>query len=175
MMIVGENLKGLLEQSELAPLSAYDGFSINLTLNHVIFAPRKVEAPVEYPGGDCRPAFDRQALDEGGDLLLKSGAAVLACSNEWIQMPLGYAGLVQTKGSLARLFVGVHMNDGQVEPGFKGRLTFEIVNLAPFDVAIRVKAQIAQLFIFACSDSRVMPYSGRYGDAQIPTLFQPRP
>ncbi|WP_428981187.1 dCTP deaminase domain-containing protein [Marinomonas rhodophyticola] len=40
-------------------------------------------------------------------------------------MPNNKFGLVQTKGSIARGFISVHMSDGQVDPGYKGKVTLE--------------------------------------------------
>jgi len=82
---------------------------------------------------------------------------------------LGYFGLVQTKGSLARLFVSVTCCDGQIEPGYNGKVTFEMVNLGPNIVKIPIGAKIAQTYVVRCS-SRVTPaYAGKYQGATGPT------
>jgi len=64
-------------------------------------------------------------------------------------MPLGYIGFVQTKGTLARLFVAAHCTDVQIEPGFSGKVTLELMNQSPFDIAIPVGANIAQIYIMS--------------------------
>jgi dCTP deaminase len=70
-------------------------------------------------------------------LLLKPKETVLACSKEIISMPTGYFGFIQTKGTLARFFITVHCCDAQVDPGYEGKLTFEICNFGNVAVKIR--------------------------------------
>ena len=102
-------------------------------------------------------------------LVLSPRQAVLACSKEFVKMPKGYMGLLQTKGSLARLFISVHCSDGQVEPGFEGRVTFEICNMGNATVKILNGAPIAQMFIFKTSSNKVA-YNGKYCHSQKPTI-----
>jgi dCTP deaminase len=80
-------------------------------------------------------------------------------------------GFIQTKGSLARHFVQVHCSDGQIAPGYHGRITFEVCNLGPLAVRLKEKAQVAQLFLVKMSTREVQPYSGRYRGADRPTRY----
>ena len=98
---------------------------------------------------------------------------MLACSSQNITMPLGYIGFVQTKGTLARLFVAAHCADAQIEPGFSGKVTLELMNQSPFDIAIPVGANIAQIYIMRCSTDNSKPYNGKYQRCEIPTLPLP--
>lgn len=88
-------------------------------------------------------------------------------------MPAGYFGLLQTKGSLARLFVSLTCTDGQVEPGYKGKITFEVCNHSLFNINIKPKQKVGQLFIFKTSTKDVKLYNGKYQDAQGPTFQKP--
>jgi len=105
-------------------------------------------------------------------LTIEPGKQVLAASDGIFKMPLGYFGIVQTKGTLARLFVTATCNDGQVEPGFDGFITLEIVNLSPWKISIPLKETVAQLFIFKCSSTITKKYQGRYANTSRlgPTL-----
>jgi deoxycytidine triphosphate deaminase len=85
-------------------------------------------------------------------------------------MPKGYMGLIQTKGSLARLFVMVQCSDAQVDPGYEGHLTFEICNLGDFVVNIKRGSKVAQLFLLKCSTRDIDGYNGRYQGATGPTV-----
>jgi deoxycytidine triphosphate deaminase len=85
-------------------------------------------------------------------------------------MPNGFFGLIQTKGTLARLFVSATCNDGQVEPGYKGKLTLELMNFSNYQVDLPIGCEVAQLFIFQCSGETVNPYAGKYQAATGPTL-----
>lgn len=111
---------------------------------------------------------DEASIDR--DLVLDPGDCVLSCSAERYHMPRGYFGLLQTRGSLGRMFVSATCNDGQIEPGFDGRITLEITNHARFQVVIPVGSRIAQLFIFRCTTEVGKPYDGHYQNADGPTL-----
>lgn len=174
MIVTGENLQGLIEQFDIAPPSSYDQFSISLSLHDVVFLPNISTESITYPVDDPAEFFQQQTISGNKSLRLASGETALACSHEEVRMPKGYMGFLQTKGSLARLMCAVHMNDAQIEPGFVGRITFEIANHAPFPIDIKIGSPVAQLFIFTCSDKLTEGYSGRYANSDIPTLFRPR-
>ncbi len=173
MLIAGENLSKLVEQFSICPTDAYDQFSISLRLDAIYFAP-KVEntSKIVYNKDNVEGRFEKKKISRSG-LTLAPSQAVLGCSAERISMPVGYFGLLQTKGTLARIFCTVHVCDGQVEPGFSGKITFEIVNLGPFHVNISTNDNIAQLFVFSCSTNSTPIYSGRYNGADGPTLMRP--
>lgn len=172
MMVVGENLRRLMEQLSISGDSSFDDFSISLSLDHNYYAPKGgVTRPIDYNRQDVDDFFESKKISKSG-LTLGPSHAVIACSHERISIPLGYFGLLQTKGSLARLFCSIHMCDGQIEPGFNGRITFEIVNTGPFAIRLFPKDNIAQLFIFTCSTSNTRAYNGRYNSADGPTLMR---
>lgn len=173
MLIVSDNLKGITRSFDVCPGSLVEEFSIKILLDRAVRRMRDDPldvSPVRYgvrynPDDFFLP--EEQILDS---LVLQPGQNCLACSKHEYFMPPGYFGLVQTKGSLARLFVTATVNDGQVEPGYKGKITLEISNLAKFPVSIPSGSEVAQLFVFRCSSSSVAPYDGRYQNARGPTL-----
>ena len=76
--------------------------------------------------------------------------------------------LLQTKGSLARLFVSINSADGQIDPGYEGKITFEIYNASDFKINIKPGQAVGNLYLFKTSTA-VPPYEGRYANAKIPT------
>jgi len=118
-------------------------------------------------------AWIKKKRIEDAGIVLPGKSCLLGCSREVISMPLGYFGLLQTKGSLARLFVLINCCDGQVDAGYSGKITFEIINMANFDVRLLPNQRVAQLFIFKTSTRLVEPYKGRYQGAQEPTIQLP--
>jgi deoxycytidine triphosphate deaminase len=172
MLIISKNLHALVTTSGLCDPALIEDFSIKLRLGRRIRkvlrspAARPITYNVPY---DANAYFEpEEELTRG--LLLNPGDNVLACSEHRYALPRGYFGLVQTKGSLARLFVSVTCNDGQIEPGFKGRITLELTNHGRFPVQFSVGDNIAQLFLFRCSMEAPEPYAGRYADAEGPTI-----
>jgi len=148
-------------------------FSIKINLDRSIIRMRDHPLtldPVQY-GLNYEPEYYFKSKETlSGPMILLPQQNVLACSQDTYSMPSGYFGLVQTKGSLARLFVTATANDGQVEPGYRGRITLEMTNLAKFPVSIAPGDTVAQMFVFRCSSDAANPYRGRYQNADGPTL-----
>jgi len=173
MLVSHDNLAGLIQSTGLCDPGLFDDFSINIRLDSQIIRMkdrslrhRQIIYGRPYNSGEHFEALTRVQRD----LPLKPGDRVLACSADDYRMPNGYLGLVQTKGSLARLFISATCNDAQVEPGYEGRITLELMNLGNSDVIIPVHSVVAQLFILRCSTETAAPYSGRYQGATGPTL-----
>ena len=101
--------------------------------------------------------------------LLPPMGKVLGCSEERIEMPLNVMAFIQTKGSLARGFLMVHMCDGQVDPGYRGKVTFEIVNLSDFYYKLAPGMPIAQMFFMELSSPVPEGYHGRYQESGTAT------
>lgn len=140
-----------------------------MSLMRTVYEPKKNSDPILYDHHDYAELFEKKTLPHSG-LTLKPGSAFLVCSHEPYRIPMGYFGQVQTKGSLARLFVTTHMSDPQIDPGFKGRITLELVNLGPFTITIPINTVIAHLYIWKCSTTNSKPYDGRYNNATEPTI-----
>jgi deoxycytidine triphosphate deaminase len=173
MVIVGENLKALIEQHGLIDNpDAFDHASLTLRLNAKVelFKPPESANPLVY-GDEVPKEWIEKKTIEGSGIRLDPGMSFLGCSEEFVKIPLGYIGFIQTKGSLARLFVQVQCSDGQIDPGFQGRITFEVCNLGPLTVRLKEKVEVAQLFLIATSTREVRPYSGRYQGKDGPTHY----
>jgi len=175
MIIVGDNLRALVKQYNIVDDNrAFDETSLTLRLGRTVLRIEPdSDSPLSY-GSEVPESWIKKerVLDTGYVLPPKS--CVLASSCETVNMPLGYMGLIQTKGSLARLFVLVHCCDGQVDPGFTGKITFEICNLADFSIRLFARQKIAQLFLLKTSIRQVKPYQGRYQGADGPTVQKPQ-
>lgn len=162
MLIIDENLKQLMSANEICDIALYDQFSISIKLGESFYEPKRNVKKVIY-NVEPKPTelfSEKKVIDD--KLILEPGGSVIACSKDLYKIPLKYFGLVQTKGTLARLFIQATCNDGQVEPGFEGYITLEITNLSPWMVEIPKSSKIAQLFIYQCSTSVSEGYSGRY-------------
>lgn len=172
MLVTGIPLLELIRQNKICSEKSYDEFSISLSLHNVIYKHKPSEdlREVIYGGRfDATGLYEHTAISDGF-LTLNPGDCVLACSTETISMPQGYLGLVQTKGTLARLFVSSHCSDSQVEPGYKGRVTLELINHSQNTIKIIIGAPIAQMYVFECTPKNGPTYSGRYQNAEEPTI-----
>ena len=173
MLVVSENLRGIAQSLNLCQPQFVEEFSISICLDRQVRRMHlQPKAGTQITYGTPYDEDEIFAAPESlrTDLKLMPGENVLGCSSESYKMPLGYLGLVQTKGSLARLFVSATCNDGQIEPGFEGRITLELTNHASVPIMIPVGAPVAQMFILRCSTEVERPYNGRYQHATGPTL-----
>lgn len=173
MIIVSANLSGIARSLNICDPLLVEEFSIKIRLDREIrrlrepadgLTPIKYESHINHVLYYCDPERITESL------VLGPRECVLACSQDIYKMPRGYFGMIQTKGSLARMFVSATANDGQVEPGYTGKLTLELINHSPFSIELRPSAVVAQLFILRCSSEVSKPYSGRYQGATGPTL-----
>lgn len=165
MLIVGENLKQLCLQNTICEENLIEEFSLGINLGRTYYVPKVADEEVIFGRGAKRLDYlfeEKKEIHE--NLIIESGEQVLAASEDIFKIPQGYFGMVQTKGTLARLFVMATCNDGQVEPGFDGHITLEIVNLSPWKIAIPFRENIAQLFLFKCSTAATQVYNGRYAN-----------
>lgn len=173
MLVVSENLLGITRSLGICNCDLVEEFSLRVRLDRKVRYLRdlpELGKPVLYESPiDASQIFcDLEEVAEA--VVLDPGKSALACSMDEYRMPRGYFGLLQTKGSLGRLFVSATANDGQVEPGYCGKLTLELTNHASFSVALRPGAVVAQMFVFRCSSEATNPYAGRYQGAQEPTI-----
>lgn len=111
-------------------------------------------------------------LDADGCVSFPSGCCLLASTLEHVEMPLDLMGFIQTKGTIARGFVTVHLCDGQIDPGYNGNITLELVNLSPHSYKLRPGTPIAQLFLHKLTVPLEVGYRGRYQQATGPTSMR---
>lgn len=177
MIIVGDNLKGLINQHNIVEdiNSCFDNTSISLRLdNNVIRINPPAESVFTYEDEIPNEWVEEEYIQNNEYLVLSPQSSVLACSFETVNIPIGYFGFLQTKGSLARLFVSIHCCDPQIEPGFNGKITFEIINNSNLKIKIKPRQNIGDLFIFKTSTKQVKGYDGRYNNSDKPTIQKPK-
>lgn len=179
MVIIGDNLSQLVKQHGIVKdLRDVEEFSISLRIDNVIYLPKnpyskkKLTPVIKYDKQSVDKFYTQQKVDTGA-ITLEPYSPILACSSQKVSIPLGYIGFIQTKGTLARHFVTVHLSDAQIEPGFKGKITFEMVNFSNFRIEIPVNAKVSQLFLHKCSMTAKNGYNGHYNDSLLPTIPAP--
>ncbi|MGZ8284219.1 MAG: dCTP deaminase [Allosphingosinicella sp.] len=175
MLVVSNNLLGIVNEHGICSPSLVEEFSLGVRLHGLTRRTRNAHRalqPVVFGHPYNAEDYFEPLTAVERDLELAPGQSVLGCSSDRYEMPAGYFGLMQTRGSLARLFVSVTCNDGQIEPGYEGRITLEITNHGCFPVVIPVGARVGQIFVFRCTTEVNKPYGGRYQGASEPTLAQ---
>jgi dCTP deaminase len=159
---------GLASRPDNSPVTV-DPVSVGLHLSDQFLRYKNFSGPVPLPS----PLGTEQITpDVRGSIEFPPHACILACSLERIRMPLDCMGFIQTKGTIARGFVTVHLCDGQIDPGFDGCVTLELVNLSNIRYTLTPGSPIAQLFIHQLTEPTRRSYSGRYQFSYGPTAMR---
>lgn len=113
------------------------------------------------------PSFPLLALIVGACLAVRGGYGLfhsfrLASAVESFQLPDDVVGNVCDKSSLSRR--GLIVLNTIVEPGWRGFLTLELINLGPGDLAFEEEDAVAQVVFKYLDEPTELPYDGKYQD-----------
>ncbi len=97
-------------------------------------------------------------VSPGDPFVLHPGEFVLASTYEIVTLPDDLAGRLEGKSSLGRLGLVVHSTAGFVDPGFVGRITLELSNLAPLPIMLWPGMKIGQLCLMQTTAPVEYPY-----------------
>lgn len=89
---------------------------------------------------------------------LYPGKFVLGQTLEWIEIPTYLVGQLNGKSSLGRRGLMVHVTAGFIDPGFRGNITLELVNVGHSVIHLEEGMLIAQLTLIRLSTEVIRPY-----------------
>jgi dCTP deaminase len=125
-----------------------------------------------YPFIDVRsPQPDLTELINVTDdeaFVLHPGEFVLGQTIEWVELPDDLVARLEGKSSLGRLGLLIHSTAGYVDPGWKGKLTLELSNVAKLPIALYFGMKIGQISFFEMSS----PVDRPYGSAGLGSKYQ---
>jgi dCTP deaminase len=125
-----------------------------------------------YPFIDVRsPQPDLTELLNIADdeaFVLHPGEFVLGQTIEWVELPDDLVARLEGKSSLGRLGLLIHSTAGYVDPGWKGKLTLELSNVANLPIALYFGMKIGQISFFEMSS----PVDRPYGSAGLGSKYQ---
>jgi dCTP deaminase len=125
-----------------------------------------------YPYIDVRsPQPDLTELVSIGDdepFILHPGEFVLGQTLEWVELPDDLVARLEGKSSLGRLGLLIHSTAGYVDPGWKGKLTLELSNVAKLPIALYFGMKIGQISFVRMSTSVERPY----GSPELGSKYQ---
>ncbi len=125
-----------------------------------------------YPYIDVRtPQPDLTELLTVGDeepFVLHPGEFVLGQTLEWVELPDDLVARLEGKSSLGRLGLLIHSTAGYVDPGWRGKLTLELSNVATLPIALYFGMKIGQVSFFRMSS----PVERPYGSAGLGSKYQ---
>jgi dCTP deaminase len=103
-------------------------------------------------------------MDDATPFILHPGEFVLAVTLERVEIPDDLVGRLDGKSSLGRLGLIVHSTAGFVDPGFNGRLTLELTNVANLPVTLYYAMPVSQISFSRLTTPAEKPYgSGATG------------
>jgi dCTP deaminase len=109
-------------------------------------------------GPDFLSPYDNDPKHLPGSYTILPGECVLGTTIERIEIPDWLVGRVEGKSSWGRKFLMIHSTAGFIDPGFKGNITLEFVNLSKVSQVLPIGEPIAQVS-FTLTDQKVeRPY-----------------
>ncbi len=93
-------------------------------------------------------------------LILKAKEQVLLSTQEYLEVPDDVAGFVELRSTWARH--GLSMPPTVIDAGFKGNITLEVINNAPYPIILRPGQRFAHVIFVKLSSKAASPYAGSY-------------
>ena len=125
-----------------------------------------------------RPFIDlRREMEDLTDLMeitdedgfnLHPGEFVLASTREHIEIPADLVARLEGKSSLGRVGLVIHSTAGYVDPGWKGRLTLELTNIARLPICLYRGMKIGQISFLRLTT----PAERLYGSKELGSKYQ---
>jgi dCTP deaminase len=140
--------------------------SVDLRLGFHFKILRNVQAAALDPVGQDANQLARDVerythdvkLPCGEPFYLHPGQFALGTTLEYVSLPADVAASLDGRSSLGRLGITVHSTAGFIDPGFSGRITYEMQNEGSAPVALYPGMRVAQLCFFHLSPPACMPY-----------------
>lgn len=95
---------------------------------------------------------------------IKPGQYYLARTFESVNTPYDLMPVVYPRTSLFR--AGILMLNSKTDPGYKGQLTFGMVNLSPFPIKLQMGARICNMVFFKI-DGETVAYRGQHQGGRV--------
>jgi dCTP deaminase len=111
---------------------------------------------------------DEVTIDHERPFFIHPGEFVLASTLEVVTLPDDILAQVEGKSSLGRIGLLIHATAGFVDPGWHGKLTLELSNVAKMPIALHYAMKIGQLSFLRMST----PVDRPYGSASLRSKYQ---
>lgn len=107
-------------------------------------------------------------IDSDAPFIIPPGEFVLASTVERLALPEDIVAILEGRTSLGRLGLIVHATAGLVAPGFQGRLTLELHNIAKMPIAVYYRMKVCQISFLRLSS----PAQRLYGEPSLGSKYQ---
>ncbi|WBB74743.1 dCTP deaminase [Micromonospora sp. WMMD1128] len=114
-----------------------------------------------------RRRWKERNLRSGESILLVPGAMLLSHTLEQFSIPPNCAGKIEGRSSYARLGLQIHCAADFINPGYRGRMSMQLVNLGKVPIKLFPELPVCQLVLVALSE---VP-SRLYGDMSLSSKY----
>lgn len=135
--------------------------SVDLHLDRRLLVFRNSTAPYIDLRADLPSLTEQIEIDNDAPFILHPGEFVLASTLEHVELPTDIVGRLEGKSSLGRIGLLIHSTAGYVDPGWKGRLTLELTNVARLPVTLYSGMRIGQISFLTLTTDVDRPYGSR--------------
>ena len=111
---------------------------------------------------------DLVEIGEDDGFILHPGEFVLASTTEHFEVPAHLVARLEGKSSLGRVGLVIHSTAGYVDPGWKGRLTLELTNIARLPIRLYRGMKIGQISFLRLTT----PAERLYGTSALGSKYQ---
>ncbi len=149
--------------------------SVDLRLGREFRVFRNYRLPYIDVKKEMPELTELEVIDEGTPFILHPGEFVLAVTLERVEIPDDIVGRLDGKSSLGRLGLIVHSTAGFVDPGFKGRLTLELTNVANLPITLYYAMSVSQISFSRLSTPADRPYGSAASGSKYQGQSGPEP
>jgi dCTP deaminase len=127
---------------------------VHLSARFVVFDHHRLTVIDPWKG---MPELYRE-VQADDEFILHPGEFALGSTTEALSLNAEFAARIEGKSSLGRLGLLTHATAGFIDPGFSGRITLELSNVAQLPIILRPGMPIGQLCFFRLSNPAERPY-----------------
>lgn len=166
-MLNGDIYLDPFDESRLGPAS-YD-----LLLDGPIRVVTRTSEPLDLT--DFAPGYTIPHDLRDKPFVLPPHSCMLASTQEIVGVSPQYGCQIEGRSSMARLFQSLHITAGWCDPGWRGKVTLEIVNHLPRPVIYHFGMKVAQALFFRAQEPADAPYEvkGQYQNQSTVTEANP--
>lgn len=142
--------------------------SVDLHLGADFQVFRNSRLPYIDPGREQPGLTERVVASPSEPFVLHPGEFALGTTVERIALPDDLVGRLEGKSSLGRLGLLIHSTAGYVDPGWDGRLTLELSNVANLPIVLSPGMKIGQISF----SQMTSPVDRPYGHPELGSKYQ---
>lgn len=172
MVLSDRSIKEELEKGRIVirPLdpSLIQPASVDIRLDKRLLVFRNARRPYIDVRQRVDDLTEMVEIEKDAPFILHPGEFVLASTLEHIEVPDDIVGRLEGKSSLGRIGLLIHSTAGYVDPGWKGRLTMELTNVARLPITLYREMHIAQISFLRLTT----PAERLYGSEGLGSKYQ---